>query len=245
MRLLRKIFLALSLGLIAATASASSTNPENGKEYKVLARPQPAEMGKKVEVIEFFGYFCPHCRAFEPYLAEWVKKQGNNILFKRIHVNFHELVEQQKLYYTLEALGKTEELHVKVFEAFHVDHNQLRTDADVATFVAKHGLDKQKFFEVYNSFAIKSKLTRTTQLQDAFQIGGVPTIIIDGRYVTSIDDVRKALGVNGPEQTNIVETLKVMDWLVTKTQKEKNTSEPAASAPSAPSTPVVKTVKKK
>ena len=242
MRLLQKILLSLSFGLIAATANASSANPENGKEYKILARPQPAEMGKKVEVIEFFGYFCPHCRAFEPYLAEWVKKQGDNILFKRIHVNFHELVAQQKLYYTLEAMGKTEELHVKVFEAFHVDRNQLRTDADVAIFVAKHGLDKQKFFEVYNSFSIQSKLTRTTQLQEAFQIGGVPTIIIDGRYMTSIDDVRRALGVNGPEETNIVETLKVMDWLVGKTQKEK--AMPGASV-SVPVTPVVKETKKK
>lgn len=239
MRLLKKIFLVLSFGLIATTASAFSANPENGKEYKVLARPQPAEMGKKVEVIEFFGYFCPHCRAFEPYLADWVKKQGENILFKRIHVNFHELVAQQKLYYTLEAMGKTEEFHAKVFEAFHVERNQLRSDADVAAFVVKNGLDKQKFFEVYNSFSIQSKLSRTAQLQEAFQISGVPTIIIDGRYVTSIDEVRKALGLTGPEEANIVETLKVMDSLVAKIHKEKNIPEPAAS------TPVVKVDKKK
>jgi thiol:disulfide interchange protein DsbA len=243
MRLLRTIFFALSFGLIAATASASSANPENGKEYKVLARPQPAETGKKVEVIEFFGYFCPHCRAFEPYLADWVKKQGDNILFKRIHVNFHELVSQQKLYYTLEALGKTEELHVKVFDAFHIDRNQLRTDADVTVFVAKHGLDKQKFFEVYNSFSIQSKLSRTTQLQNSFQINGVPTIIIDGRYITSIDEVRKALGLKGPEETNIIETLKVMDSLVAKTQKEKNIPEPTTA--SIASSAVEKASKKK
>lgn len=243
MRLFRKILLLLSLGLIAATAIASSANPENGKEYRVLARPQPAEMGKKVEVIEFFGYFCPHCRAFEPYLAEWVKKQGENILFKRIHVNFHELVAQQKLYYTLEALGKTEELHAKVFETFHVERNQLRTDADVAIFVIKNGLDKQKFFEVYNSFSIQSKLSRTAQLQEAFQINGVPTIIIDGRYITSIDEVRKALRLSGPEETNIVETLKVMDSLVVKTQREKNIPEP--STLSVPGSAAEKASKKK
>jgi thiol:disulfide interchange protein DsbA len=221
MQLIRKILLAVGFGLIAAAANASSANPEAGKEYKVLARPQPAEAGKKVEVIEFFGYFCPHCRAFEPYLADWVKKQGENILFKRIHVNFHDLVAQQKLYYTLEALGKTEELHLKVFEAVHVERNQLRTDADVSNFVVKHGLDKKKFFDVYQSFSIQSKLSRTAQQQAAFQIAGVPTIIIDGRFVTSIDEVRKALGRNGSEQENVSETLKVMDWLVLKAQKEK------------------------
>jgi thiol:disulfide interchange protein DsbA len=233
MRLLGKLWLAFTLGLIAASASASSANPENGKEYKILVRPQPAEMGKKVEVIEFFGYFCPHCRAFEPSLADWVKRQGDNILFKRIPVNFHELIAQQKLYYTIEALGKADELHNKVFDAFHVDRNQLRTDADVATFVAKQGLDKQKFFDVYNSFSIQAKLSRTSQLQEAFQINGVPTIVIDGRYVTSIDDVRKALGLNGPEQVNIAETLKVMDWLVIKVQKDKHKIEPTPTASSA------------
>ena len=80
------------------------------------------------------------------------------------------------------------------------------------------------------------------QLQEAFQINGVPTIIIDGRYITSIDEVRKALGLNGPEETNVVETLKVMEWLVIKAQKEKNTLEPTITG--APGGAVEKVVKK-
>ncbi len=141
----------LGLGLIATGAGASPTAPQNGVEYRVLSRPQGTDSGKKIEVIEFFGYFCPHCNALEPQIEAWVKKQGDNIVFKRIHVNFHELVTQQKLFFTLEAMGKIDEYQPKVFAAYHVDHNSLRTDEDVMRFVAKSGLDKQKFSEIYNS----------------------------------------------------------------------------------------------
>lgn len=74
-KMLLVIGFGLGLGFVAATASASPTMPQNGVEYTVLDRPQPAEGGKKVEVIEFFGYFCPHCNALEPVIAAWVKSK--------------------------------------------------------------------------------------------------------------------------------------------------------------------------
>lgn len=227
MRLIRRMLMVFGLALLASGANAAAGAPESGKEYKLLERPQPTEAGKKVEVIEFFGYFCPHCRSFEPYLADWVKKQGENILFRRVHVNFHEMVAQQKLYYALEAMGKIEELHVKVFDAYHVERNRLSSDADVLSFVTKHGIDKQKFLDVYNSFSIQSKLSRTAQMQAAYRIDGVPTIAIDGRFMTSPSEVGAAMGGRNSQQAPLVETLKVMDYLVAKVQKEKNAPEAA------------------
>ena len=35
--------------------------------------PVPVETGKKIEVIEFFSYSCPHCGEFEPSLQDWLK----------------------------------------------------------------------------------------------------------------------------------------------------------------------------
>ena len=60
---------------------------QNGAEYTTLKTPQPVQaQGKKVEVIEFFMYHCPACYALEPAMLEWVKKQGDNISFRRIHI---------------------------------------------------------------------------------------------------------------------------------------------------------------
>lgn len=232
MRLIRQMLTLLSLSLMLGGANAAVGSPENGKEYKLLERPQPVESGKKIEVVEFFGYFCPHCNALEPLLADWVKKQGDNISFKRVHVNFHGLAPQQKLYYALEAMGKIEEFHVKVFNAYHVDRNRLQTDGDVMEFVAKSGIDKQKFLDVYNSFAIQSKLNRSAQLMTAFQIDSVPTIAIDGRYITAPAMTAVTLG-RVTEQAQNQSVLPVLDWLIAKVQKEKNV--PAVVDPVKPS----------
>ncbi|MEB0138959.1 MULTISPECIES: thiol:disulfide interchange protein DsbA/DsbL [unclassified Undibacterium] len=229
MRVLSQVLrglLLLGLGFLASGAGASPAAPQSGVEYRVLSRTQPTESGKKVEVIEFFGYFCPHCNALEPVIAEWVKKQGDNIVFKRVHVNFHGLVTQQKLYFTLEAMGKTEEYHAKAFNAYHVERNRLQSDADIMEFVAKSGIDKQKFSDIYNSFAISSKLSRATQLMESYQIDSVPTIAIDGRYVTSpAQAVSTVTRVSEDQQNRAV--IQVLDFLVAKAAKEKLSAAPA------------------
>src|SRR5437870_788528 len=116
MRLIKHTLAALSLSLVAAAAFASPANPQNGVDYRTLDRAQQTDSGKKVEVTEFFWYSCPHCNALEPALEAWVKKQGDRIVFKRVPVMFREdFLPQQKLYYTLEAMGKLDELHQKVF----------------------------------------------------------------------------------------------------------------------------------
>ena len=107
-------------GLMSLSAVASVNAPENGREYHTLAQPQQTDAVGKVEVLEFFFYSCPHCNLFDPIITEWVKKQGNSIAFKRIHVDFGQGQQPlQRLYYTLEAMGKNEELHTKIFAAIH------------------------------------------------------------------------------------------------------------------------------
>src|SRR5476649_1771993 len=109
MKFLKYLVSALTLSaatLTALSASASPADPKNGVEYKVLPAAQPTDAGKKIEVTEFFAYYCPHCYAFEPALEAWVKKQGENIVFKRVHVQRDDnVLPQKKLFFTLDALG--------------------------------------------------------------------------------------------------------------------------------------------
>ncbi|WP_339939230.1 thiol:disulfide interchange protein DsbA/DsbL [Undibacterium luofuense] len=206
--------------LLAAGAIAAPNTPKAGVEYKVLGKPQPTEAGKKIEVIEFFGYFCPHCNALDPMLEAWLKKQGDKIVFKRVHVGFHGLTNQQKLYATLDIMGKLGTHHVKAFNAYHVERNRLQSEADVMKFVAASGLDQQKFKEVFNSFGVTGKIGRYNQLLNDYQIDSVPTIAIDGRFVTSPVQAVSTIGrVTEDEQNRAV--LVVMDQLVNMVAKEK------------------------
>lgn len=228
MRFLKQALAALSLGLIALTASAAPANPQAGADYRVLSKPQQTDSGKKVEVTEFFWYSCPHCFAFEPDLEAWVKKQGDNIVFKRVPVAFRDsMLPEQKLYYALEAMGKAEEMQRKIFNAIHVQHLQLNNDAAIADYIAKQGVDKQKFLELYNSFGVQSKARRAAQLQQAYEIDGVPTVAVDGRFLTSPSIVAASMG-NVSEPALMAGTLQVMDWLVARVAREKAPQGPAA-----------------
>ncbi len=219
MRFIQHLLAVATLSLFAATAGASPTAPVNGTDYRTLDKAQQTDSGKKVEVTEFFWYSCPHCSALEPALEAWVKKQGDKISFKRVPVAFRDsFIPQQKLFYSLEALGLVDSLHAKVFRAIHVERQPLDTDKQIASFIAKQGVDAKKFAEVYNSFGIQSKVQRATQLQAAYKVDGVPMIAIDGRYITSPSILGASLG-NRPEAILHDATLQVMDWLVTKSAK--------------------------
>lgn len=202
------------------TASASLAKPESGKEYQVLAQPQPTDTQGKVEVSEFFFYTCPHCNVLDPYISAWVKKQGNAISFKRIPVDFGQgQAVLTKLYYTLEAMGQLETLHAKIFEAIHTKRRPLNTEQQVLNFVKENGVDEKKFLEMSTSFAVATKIRRAAALQAAYKIDSVPVIFVDGRYMTSPALV---MGANSKmsEAESAQGLMQVLDALVLKAEKD-------------------------
>jgi len=233
MRFIKLALAALSLTLVAAGAAASTASPVSGDDYRTLDKAQPVAAGSKVEVTEFFGYWCPHCNAFDPEIGAWVKAQGGKIDFKRVPVMFHEGDEmQQKMYYALEVLGKNEDLHKSIFHAIHVDRKRLNDEASIADFVASQGVDRAKFVSAFQSFGVQTKVQRIASLQSTFQIDSVPMIVIDGRYVTSPSIAGNKLA-NHPEQQIFGATFNVMDWLVAKAAKDHKPQAAATPAPSA------------
>jgi thiol:disulfide interchange protein DsbA len=220
MRFLR--FALVAASLIASTAMASPTDPKEGLDYVTLANPQPTQnVGKKVEVIEFFMYHCPHCNAFEPTLEQWVKKQGNKINFRRIHMPFSGPNDPEThLHLTLEAMGKAEDMQAKVFKAFHVDRLRLDNDKAIIDWVGKNGIDRNKFLDVWNSFGVMTKLRRQPQVMTEYHVDSVPTIVIDGKYQTSPAIEQNSVHANS-EQALFQSTVQVMDGLVAKAAKSK------------------------
>jgi thiol:disulfide interchange protein DsbA len=220
MQVLKNFLAALALFSAAIGASASPAEPKAGAEYIVLPSAQPTDTGKKIEVIEFFAYWCPHCNSFEPALAAWVKKQGDNVVFKRVHVPYREeTIPQQKLYFTLDAMGLADKLQSKVFEAYHVDRNRLNTDAMVFAWAEKNGIDKAKFIETYNSFGVTGKLRRATTQMDLYKVEFWPVVIVDGRFQTSPHQAGTSNATSEAEQQQAA--IQVLDVLVAKAKAEK------------------------
>ena len=209
--------LALSLGLAVGAMSAvtaahaSPAAPVAGTDYTVLQSPQPVDPTGKIQVIEFFWYGCPHCNEFDPYLEAWVKKQGPDVVFKRVPVAFRDdFIPHSKMYHALDALGLADKLTPAVFNEIHVKKNYLLTPEAQATFLATQGVDKKKYMDAYNSFSTQSDLKRDTKLMADYKIDGVPTLAIQGKYET------------GPATTNSLPgTIQVLDFLVTQIRAKK------------------------
>jgi thiol:disulfide interchange protein DsbA len=216
MRFLRLMLAAVALSFTAAGAYAAE--PKDGVDYNTLAAPVASDAGKKVEVIEFFMYSCPHCNALEPLMADWVKKQGDKIVFRRVHFPASGVNDPQAhAYLTLEAMGKLDGVHEKIFRAIHVERNRLNKDDALTDFITKNGVDKAKYLEYFNSFAVQTKMKRAGQIVTAYKVDSAPTIVIDGRYVTSPSIAgRPNMSELGSQQA----TLQVMDYLVAKAAKK-------------------------
>jgi thiol:disulfide interchange protein DsbA len=218
MRPLRRTCLALlGLGLagLHGAGAAYAAEPQAGRDYVELRTPQPAPPGAKVEVIEFFAYYCPHCYAFEPALEAWVAKQGDNIVFRRVHIDRGPAVlPQERLFATLDAMGLLGRYHAKVFEAMQVGRQRLASDEEVFDWAARSGIDRARFVDAYRSFGVNAKLQRVVPMMDAYGVDRWPLVVIDGRYATSPSHVTAGLPDGSSEADWHGAALGVMDVLV-------------------------------
>lgn len=178
---------AASVGIapfVASTAAQAQGAFKAGTDYVQLKKPAPVDApAGKVEVLEFFSYNCPHCAEFEPRLEAWIKKLPANVAFRRVPVPFvgNDVESKQRLYYTLEALGKVDEFQNKIFTAIHKQRQPIMGDAAILDWASKQpGLEK--FAEMYKSFTVSGKIKRATQLTNDYQVGGVPALGVAGRY---------------------------------------------------------------
>ena len=147
--------------------------------------PVEAPAGK-IEVVEFFWFNCSHCYHFEAMLNPWVAKLPAHVAYRKVPVGFNpSFVPQQKMFYALEAMGLLPALVPKIFKAIHEQNIKLDTEAQITAWLVKQGVDKAKFNAMFSSFAISSKATRATKLQDAYQLDGVPSMGVAGQFLTN------------------------------------------------------------
>jgi thiol:disulfide interchange protein DsbA len=178
---------ASGLGLAATTAPLwAQSGAIEGRDYKRLSSAVPVPAGK-VDVVEFFGYWCPHCFEFEPTLDAWARKLNPaQVNFHRVAVSFRPSNEAlQRLYFALESLGMVDSLHRKVFSAIHLERKSMDNDADVAAFLKANGADVAKVMDTAKSFSVATKIRQGKQLSEAFQIDSVPLLGVAGRWITS------------------------------------------------------------
>jgi thiol:disulfide interchange protein DsbA len=201
--------LVMFLFLIMSSAFVYADDFKAGVNYKEIT-PQPTDAGDKIEVLEFFSYSCPHCFNFEPFISSWKKTKPANVVFIRVPAIFRpEWEVQARAYFALSVMGEIDKVHGKIFKAIHKDKMHLNKLNEIADFVAKNGVDKEKFLKEYNSFAVDNMVRKVKKKQKGYQIQGVPTMAVNGKYLTS--------GSMAGSYDNLI---KIIDYLIVKETKK-------------------------
>ena len=166
--------------LIGGTTFAAA---QMGKDYKLLNPPQPTD-SKKIEVLEFFFYGCSHCFNLHKPLTAWEKSKPKDVVLTFVPTIFRDSMEPMaRTMYSLESMGQFDQLHDALYNAWNVDKIELFDEASIGDFVAKHGVDRTKFTDAYNSFSMQSRVARAKQMVRSYRVNGTPTLVVAGKYV--------------------------------------------------------------
>jgi thiol:disulfide interchange protein DsbA len=208
-RLPAALFAAL-LVLLPAVPSAAQQPVRAEIDYRVI-KPQPVAVAPNhIEVIDFFWYGCPHCNNLQPALERWISRKPDDVIVRRIPAILRDSwAPHARIYYTLEALGEVERLHQQVYHGYHVEELHMSKPEVMSAWAVRHGIARERWEQAYNSPEVQRKVEEAAKLTRAYSISGTPSLVVNGRYLTSGNMV---------ESLNAV--IRILDGLVHKVRSE-------------------------
>jgi protein dithiol oxidoreductase (disulfide-forming) len=191
---------ASTIAVSTSTASAATTvanSWQDGVNYTRIVPAQPtAAPAGQVEVLEFFWYACPHCYALDPQVEAWKRTKPAYIAFSRVHVLWSEGHRSlARLFYTLDSMGKLDQLHAEIFREIHVNGNPLiatnpndtaETERIQSAFVRRFGISEADFKNAYHSMSVDLAMQRADELVERYRIDGVPRFVVNGKYIADV-----------------------------------------------------------
>jgi len=208
------VFLAAALGFTAPAAAQQPSRLRVDLEYRLIP-PQPVETGGKIEVIDFFWYGCPYCNELFPELEAWSGRKPADVALRRIPAILRDSwAPHARIFYTLEALGEAERLHGQVYHSYHVEKLHMSRPDVMEQWAVRHGIDREKWAAAYSAAATDQKVDQAKAAARRYTINGTPSVVVDGRFLTS-----SAMAETVPGVVTIVEQLIAL----ARAERAKNT----------------------
>lgn len=185
---MKKVFLAL-IGAIMAF-SASAANYEDGKQYTTLNKPET----EKPQVIEFFSFYCGACFQFDQNyrISQKIKEAlPENVEYHKYHVSFMggdigmQLTQAWGVAIVLNVEEKVKPL---IFEGVQRKRN-VNTLNDIRNIFIEAGVSGEEFDSMWDSFVVKSLLSKQLQEAEKMDLRSVPAIYINGKYMIRLEGI--------------------------------------------------------
>lgn len=177
--------LALASLALAGSALAQEIRARQNIDYRVIPE-QPVETGERIEVIDFFWYGCPYCNELQPALEDWIKRKPDDVAVRRVPAILKDnWAPHARIYYTLELLGEVERLHLKVYHSYHVEELSMSKPDVMEQWAVKNGIERRRWVDAYFSPEVDARIARAFQAGKRYNVQGTPSVVVDGRYLTS------------------------------------------------------------
>jgi thiol:disulfide interchange protein DsbA len=171
----------------APKVAIASAAPVVGVDYVEIEGGKPfAPVKGKIEVVEVFGYTCPHCAHFEPQVSAWKAKLPGDVNFVALAAPFGGYWNPYaQAFYTAQSLKLVPKTHEAVFKALHEERSlpiQNASAAEIAAFYAKFGADPIAFAAAMNSPATAKAMDRAKTFIMASEVDSTPSMVVAGKY---------------------------------------------------------------
>ena len=186
---------------------ASNARFVAGQHYRVLNPAQPTNVPPgKVEVTDVFWYGCGGCFVMYPYLQSWKTSKPEAAEYVHLPATLNPGWQPQaRLFFATKALGLVDQTHSAIFREMHVNRNPLNTLDQMVKFLGDFGVAEADARDALTSFSVDAELRAADVRARRFQLGFVPAIVVNGKYVIGVDQA------GGPEAV-----LEVINYLVAR-----------------------------
>lgn len=165
---------------------SDTTFADNGSQKYVQISNFNQTEHQKIVIYEFFWYGCPHCFNIEPTINKIESNIREDTILIRLPLALKESwLTHAKAFYSLQQMGIDSDLHEKIYEEIHINDNRLDTKSSLVDFIDTHGFDGSTFSKYFDSFGTEIRVKKANRLARQYRITSVPTIIINGKYLTS------------------------------------------------------------
>lgn len=175
--------------LLSISFSSFSATFEEGKHYKIVSKNKTTTP----ELSEYFSYYCPTCRAYEPYLDGFKKVMPEQAKFNKVHVDFMGHTSADIQFMLSKALIIAEKTNIDqafsaaVFKYLQTDRATIENEKDIKNIFVLSGGDGEKFDLGMKSFSVISQAKKEKKIQDFLSenrhLTSVPTMVINGKYL--------------------------------------------------------------
>jgi thiol:disulfide interchange protein DsbA len=177
--------LAAACVIAGAPIAAQEVRARQNIEYRLIS-PQAVETGERIEVIDFFWYGCPYCNELQPSMEDWAKRKPSDVVLRRVPAILRDSwAPHARIYYTLELLGEVDRLHQRVYHGYHVEELSMSRPDVMEQWAARNGIDRRKWLDAYYSPEVDARVARAHQLTRRYEVQGTPSLVVDGRFLTS------------------------------------------------------------